>query len=87
MDSDAFLNNLFSYYDVLIQNLSIRYQIAISLFLLLFLIWNIYAFIKSGHWVLIAVLVAALPGTWPAAKTLGVLIWLFLKGLIYRIVT
>jgi hypothetical protein len=83
----SFLDNLFSYYDSFINGFSVEYQIIISLFLLLFFIWNIYAFIKSGHWILIAVLIAALPGTWPAAKTLAIILWSLLKGLFYRIFT
>ncbi|OQB05949.1 MAG: hypothetical protein BWY19_00616 [bacterium ADurb.Bin212] len=82
-----FLDKLFSYYDSYMATLSVEYQLLISVFLLLFFVWNIYAFVKSGHWILIAVLIAALPGTWPAAKTLAIIIWSLLKGLFYRIFT
>ncbi len=63
----------------------VHYQVILSLGLLLFLVWNVYAFLKSGNWVLILVLIAALPGTWPAAKTLGKILWMLIKGLLYRI--
>lgn len=79
------LNSIFSYYDHLIAPLSNTYQALISLALLVFLIWNIYQLIKSGHWIFIAVLIFMLPGTWPAAKIIGEFAWAIISGLLMRI--
>jgi len=77
-------NAIFGYYDKLISPLPIGYQAAISLLLLVVLIWNIYSFIKSGNWIFLAVLILMLPGTWPAAKKIVYFIWLIIKGLLIR---
>lgn len=82
--ANDFLNQLFSYYDKLVSPLSVSSQALISIALLIFLIWNIYAFLKSGHWIFIVLLLAALPGTWPAAKNIAHIIWLIIQGLLYR---
>jgi len=83
--NDQFLNQLFSYYDKSIASLPLHYQALISFALLIFLIWNIYAFLKNGHWLFIAILLAALPGTWPATRKFAEIVWILVKGLIYRI--
>lgn len=84
---DNFIELLFSRYDLLIQNLPSEFQIILSLLLLLFLIWNIYVFIKSGNWLFLAILIAALPGTWPASKKILIFFWLLCKGLFYRLLS
>ena len=83
--SNDFLNHVFSYYDTVIQPLPVGYQALLSLALLIFLVWNIYAFLKSGNWILIAILILALPGTWPAARNIAGIVWLLFRGLFYRI--
>jgi len=80
-----YVNAIFNYYDKLIEPISISYQAIISLALLVILIWNIYQLIKSGHWIFIAVLILMLPGTWPAAKRIGELVWIVITGLLMRI--
>jgi hypothetical protein len=79
------LDTIFSYYDQLLSPIPVYYQALISLGVLIFLIWNVYSFIKSGHWLFLAILVATLPGTWPAAKKIGLIVWYLLKGLLIRI--
>ena len=81
MDS---LDKLFSFYDQLISKLPVGYQALISLALVIFLVWNIYLIIKSGHWIFILVLIVLLPGTWPAAKNIALIIWALFKGLFMR---
>lgn len=65
------MDAIFSYYDNLIAPLSTGSQALISLFLLLFLVFQIYLIIKSGHWLFVAALIVFLPGTWPATRLLG----------------
>lgn len=78
------LDQVFGYYDKLIANLPTHIQALISLGLIAFLIWNIYAIIKNGHWVLIALLVVSLPGTWPALRMIGSFLWAIIRGLLLR---
>lgn len=78
------LDQIFGYYDKLIGNLSPQNQALISVALLLFLIWQIFMIVKSGHWIFIAALVLLLPSTWPATKTVGKFIWIIIKFLITR---
>ncbi len=85
MTLDQTINKIFNAYDLFIKDIPIHYQALLSLGILLFLVWNIYAFLKSGNIILIVILLAALPGTWPATKTLGKIIWVIIKGLLYRI--
>ncbi len=76
---------IFTYYDKLIEPIPVGYQALVSLVLLLILIWNIYQLAKSGHWIFVAVLIFMLPGTWPAARKIGELIWVVVSGLLMRI--
>ena len=85
MNANDTINKVFNAYDNYIKNMPLHYQILISLGLLIFLLWNIYAFLKSGNWILIVILLAALPGTWPAARALFNIVWMLVKGLAYRI--
>ncbi|MFA7244364.1 MAG: hypothetical protein WC080_03705 [Patescibacteria group bacterium] len=78
------LDQLFGYYDKFLANVPVQYQALISIALIAFLIWNIYAIIKNGHWLLIALLVVALPGTWPALRMIGNFLWAIIKGLLMR---
>ncbi len=78
------LDQVFGWYDKLIGNLPVHTQALISLGLIAFLIWNIYAIIKNGHWVLIALLVICLPGTWPALRMIGAFLWTIARGLLIR---
>ena len=83
--SENYLNTLFGYYDQLISAYPIGTQAIISFVLLIFLLWNIYIFLRHGHWIWILVLVAAIPATWPAAKKIGQILWLLFQGMLYRI--
>ena len=83
--AEQYIGTLFGYYDQAINLLPIAYQGLVSLILLLLLLVNIYVFIKKGHWILIVVLLAALPATWPATKKVFEIIVLIFKGIIYRI--
>ena len=78
------LNQIFGFYDQIIANIPVGYQAAISLILVILLLWNIFLIIKSGHWIFITVLIVFLPGTWPAAKKIAELFYLLIKGLIIR---
>ena len=78
------LTTIFSAYDKLIANLSPTSQALISFIILIFLIWQIYMVFKSGHWIFIAALIICLPGTWPATRQIGFLIWDVIKFLITR---
>jgi len=84
MKIDQILDSIFSYYDRAIGGLSPVLQAGISLLLLAFLIWQIYMFIKSGHWIFLAVILAFSPGTWPATKQIGLYIYLIVKFLLVR---
>lgn len=79
------LDVIFNQYDKLISGLSATNQALLSLVLLVFLIWQIYMIIKSGHWIFIAALILFLPGTWPAARHIGNLVLLVLKFLLVRV--
>ena len=77
------LNLVFSYYDKIVAPLSPTAQALISLALLVFLVWQIYLIFRNGHWVFIMLLIVFLPGTWPAARQVGELIYqigIFLIG-------
>lgn len=84
MQTFSVLDNLFTYYDNIVGNLPVSYQALISIALIIFLIWNVFAIIKNGHWVLIALLVVALPGTWPALRMIGGFLWAIIHGLLLR---
>lgn len=84
MITDKIINQIFGYYDQLISGLSIGTQALISLALIIFLVWQIYMFVKSGHWLFLALILFLSPGTWPAARKLGELIWLVIKYLLVR---
>lgn len=79
-----YLNTIFSYYDNLIANFSPATQAIISLVLLFVLIGQIYLIIKNGEWIFIVALIVLLPGTWPAAKSVGNLLLIIIKFLIIR---
>jgi hypothetical protein len=79
------LDAIFNQYDKLIGGLSTANQAFISLLLLLFLLWQIYMIIKSGHWIFILALILFLPGTWPATRYLGSLLFLVIKLLFVRV--
>jgi len=79
------VDKIFSYYDTLIVDLPIGYQALISAALVIFLFFNIYVFIRKGHWIFLAILLAALPGTWPALKNIGYILWKVTVNLIFRI--
>ena len=81
---DSSLDWVFAQYDKLISGLSPATQALISIVLMLFLIWQIYMIIKSGHWLFIAALILFLPGTWPATKVIGALILTLFKFLFLR---
>jgi hypothetical protein len=78
------LDQIFTQYDKLIAPLSTGSQALLSTVLLVFLIWQIYMIIKSGHWIFIAVLIICLPGTWPAARQIGNFVWTAIKFLLVR---
>lgn len=82
---DNYVGKLFTYYDQAIASFPLAYQGLISLALLIFLLANLYVFIKKGHWILILVLIAALPATWPATKKVFEILILIFKGIFYRI--
>jgi len=84
-NSENYIGTLFTYYDHFLSSFPLGYQALISIALLIFLGWNIYAFLKHGHWLLILILIAALPGTWPAARNLFHILTLIFKGIMYRI--
>lgn len=85
INSENYVSTLFSYYDKLISPYPLSYQAIISFLLLAFLIWNVYVFLRHGHWFWLLVLVAAIPATWPAARKLGEILWLIIKGILFRI--
>ena len=78
------LDSIFGYYDKLIAPLSAGQQATVSVVLLLFLIWQVYMIFKSGHWLFIAALIVFLPGTWPAARQVGLFVWTLIKFLYTR---
>ena len=78
------IDSIFSYYDKIIANLNPVQQAVISLLLLLFLVWQIFMIVKSGHWIFIALFIVLLPGTWPAARQIGRLVWLVVRFLLVR---
>lgn len=78
------LDWIFNQYDKLIAGLSPASQALISIALILFLLWQIYMIIKSGHWLFVVALVVFLPGTWPATKYIGNLILMVFKFLLVR---
>ena len=79
------IDKIFTYYDSLIVDLPIGYQAIISAGLVLFLFWNVYIFIRKGHWIFLAILLIALPGTWPALRNLGYILWKVVINLVFRI--
>jgi hypothetical protein len=79
------LDSIFNQYDRLIAGFSATNQALLSLALLLFLLWQIYMVIKSGHWIFIAALILFLPGTWPATRHIGFLIFDIIKFLFVRV--
>ncbi len=79
------MDYIFTQYDNLISGLSTTNQALLSLALLLFLLWQIYMVIKHGHWIFIAALIIFLPGTWPAARHIGSLLFNIIKFLFVRV--
>lgn len=79
------MDYIFTLYDNLISGLSTTNQALLSLALLLFLLWQIYMVIKHGHWIFIAALIIFLPGTWPAARYVGNLLFDIIKFLFVRV--
>lgn len=69
------LNLIFTCYDKLISGLTLTQQSFISLALLFILLWQIYSVLRNGHWIFIALLILFLPGTWPAAKRIGAILY------------
>lgn len=78
------LDKIFGYYDQATAQFNPNTQALVAILLLILLVFQIYHVIKSGHWIFIAALILFLPGTWPAAKYVGNLIWLVIKFLITR---
>ena len=78
------INSIFGYYDRLLAPLPLLYQALISIALLIFMGCNIYALIKSGKWIFLAVIIVLLPETWPAARKIALILWLVTKGLLSR---
>ena len=85
INPDNYIGTLFTYYDNFLSSMPLGYQALISASLLLFLIFTILAFLKHGHWLLIVILLAALPATWPAARNFFHILALVFKGILYRI--
>jgi len=75
---------IFSYYDKLILSFTPAQQAGISFVVLLFLIWQIYLFVKSGHWIFVAVIIILMPSTWPALRNVVSYIWIIIKFLLER---
>jgi hypothetical protein len=84
MKADNVLVQIFSYYDKVVSGLSPSAQGLIALALLAFLIWQIWMFIKSGHWLFLAVIIICLPGTWPALRQILDYIWKVLQFLLNK---
>ena len=79
------LNSIFNFYDKAIGTLPVSYQSLISFSILLFFIWLVYIFVKSKNWIFLALIIVMLPGTWPATKNIGLIVWALFKGLFARI--
>lgn len=84
MKTDNVLVQIFSYYDKIISNLSPSTQGLVAIAILIFLIWQIYMFIKSGHWMFLAAIIICLPGTWPALRQILDYIWKVLQFLLNK---
>jgi uncharacterized membrane protein YccC len=84
MNADNVLVQFFSYYDKMVSGLSPSAQALIALVLLFFLVWQIYMFIKSGHWMFLAILIICLPGTWPALRQILNYVWKVLQFLLNK---
>ena len=78
------IEQIFTFYDKLISPLSASQQAGISLLVILIIVWQVYLFIKSGHWIFIAVLIILMPSTWPAVKHVGEYAWVILTMLFNR---
>lgn len=78
------LDWIFSQYDKLIAGFSPATQALISIVLIVFLLWQIFMIFKSGHWIFIVALIIFLPGTWPATKMIGNLVFTLFKFLFVR---
>jgi hypothetical protein len=84
INSDNVLVQIFGYYDKVVSSLAPSAQGLIALALLAFLIWQIWMFIKSGHWMFLAVLIICLPGTWPALRQILEYVWRVLQFLLNK---
>jgi len=78
------LDQIFSYYDKTVAAFSPAAQAIIALIFLAVLIWQIFMIVKSGHWIFIALFVILLPGTWPAARQIGLFLYTIIKFLFIR---
>lgn len=83
-NGDNVLVQIFGYYDKVVSNLSPSAQGLIALALLAFLVWQIWMFIKSGHWMFLAALIICLPGTWPALRQILDYVWKVLQFLLNK---
>jgi len=81
---DNVLIQIFSYYDKVVSGLSPSTQGLIALVLLAFLVWQIWMFIKSGHWMFLVTLIICLPGTWPALRQILDYIWKVIQFLLNK---
>ncbi|MEK9156281.1 MAG: hypothetical protein AAB360_03220 [Patescibacteria group bacterium] len=79
-----YLDLIFGYYDRVTAGLAPTGQALVAILLLVFLVWQVFGVIRSGHWIFVAGLLVFLPGTWPAAKHVANLLWLVVKFLLTR---
>jgi hypothetical protein len=79
------VDKIFGIYDNLIQGLPLGYQALISGALIFILFWNVYLFVRKGHWIFLMLLIVMLPGTWPAVMNICSIFTKIVLGLIVRI--
>jgi len=79
------INSFFLYYDNWLAHFSKTDQIIISSLLLLFVIWQIFLFFKSGKWIFLLIILVFLPSIWPFIKIAGRFIWTLMTFFITRI--
>jgi len=79
------LNLVFSYYDNWLTHFSQTDQIIISSLILIFIVAQLFLFIKKGRWIFLILVIILLPGTWPLFKSLAKVIWFVIKFFITRI--
>jgi len=79
------LNSFFQIYDSFTAGLPKSSRLALTVFIMVLIIWQLWLIIKKGRWIFLIILVILIPAIWPLLKDLGHYLFIIFKFLITRI--